>query len=139
MLSWAIMHHLLLSRPLCTLFDARIDQWPLFFLQVCIRELLVELQLWGVWLLVTSRSTMSIGFRGAKQLHLQPLAQESAEALLRHHAGKDLEADHVRDLVKLCQCNSLYLYVIGGLLCSGAVLPEVRGVCIIGSSWCCFR
>ena len=107
---------------------ARIAIWPLSFLQDCIRELLEELQRWGVWLLVTSRSTLSTGLQGAEQLHLQPLAQESAEALLKHRAGDDLGADHVRDLVELCQSNSLYLHVIGGLLRSGAVRPEVRVV-----------
>ena len=98
-------------------------------LQGCVHKLLEELQQWRVWLLVSSRCSLSAGLQGAKQLHWQPPAQELAEALLRQRAGDDFGAGHVLDLIEdLCQRNSLHLHVIGGLLNSRAVVAEVRGV-----------
>ena len=104
-----------------------------------VRELLVQLQRRGVWLLVTSRCSLSVGLQNAEQLQLKLLAGSPQNRCSASSAPgfESTDAEHVHELVALCQRNSLYLHIIGGLLRSGAVRPEVR--VLIAAVVLCFR
>lgn len=95
-------------------------------------DFLRDLQGMGVYVLVTSRCSLGAGLRGAVQLKLDPLTLPSGIALLHGYAGADVAHAEAEALVKLCQHNSLYLEIVGGLLRAQVTTPTVR----TASSYC---
>ena len=76
-------------------------------------------------MLVTSRCSLEAGLRKAVQLQVHPLTLRSGVALLMGYAGGHVAHAEAAELVKLCQHNSLYLEVVGGLLSSKVTTAEV--------------
>ena len=90
------------------------------------RDLLEELQSWGIKILVTSRQAIGTGLGRAEHLRLGALSAYGEELLMQlAGSGVKWESGEAATLVEICRANALSIKILAAFIKCQKQTPEV--------------